>query len=156
MPQEPKLEYPSPEDARPPEETWRVLFLDTEEHNKLFKAACKAKGYTVVGAHDMKEAWLFLEGKDHVDVIVCGAHLERGSVFEFLTAVRRNEVHRNSAFIILSLEPSPIAARMEGSTASAAMALGADGYWQMETFDPDKLVEIIEEMRPAVPLLQRA
>jgi hypothetical protein len=36
---------------------------------------------------NIEEAFAFLDGKDHADVIVCAAHLEEESMFEFLRRV---------------------------------------------------------------------
>ena len=41
MPREPRLEHPSQENARPPRQTWRILFLDSAEKIELLKGACK-------------------------------------------------------------------------------------------------------------------
>ncbi len=75
---EPKVEYPAPEDARPPTQTWRILFLDRAKNVEKLKDACKHAGYAVVGATTIEEAWAFLQGEDRADVIVCAAHLEEG------------------------------------------------------------------------------
>jgi len=156
MPKEPQLEYPAPEDARSPHETYRILFLDSAENIEKLKEACKEAGYVVVGATTLEDAWAFLEGKDHVDVIVCAAHLEEESMFEFLKGVRESEQHRNSGFLILSLEPGVVGGRLDRSTARAGIVLGADAYLMMPVFDPDELVSQIGKRRPPVPVLQQS
>ena len=156
MSKEPKVEHPAPQDARSPMKTWRILFLDSAQNIERLKDAGKDVGYTVAGALTIEEAWAFLDGKDHVDVIVCAAHLEEESMFEFLKEVRDNEVHRNAKFLILSLEPSGKARSLHGSTASAAKALGADTYTIMPVFDPDALIARIKELQPSVPMLQQS
>src|SRR5688572_24303782 len=88
MTDEPDLEYPAAGTARAPEDTFRVLFLDSPAQVERLKEACKDVGYVVVGAETSLEAMAFLEGKNHVDVIVCAAHLESDSPFEFLQQVR--------------------------------------------------------------------
>jgi CheY-like chemotaxis protein len=154
MPKEPPLEHPTPEKARPPLKTWRILFLDSSEHVEQLKEACKEVGYVVVGSTTIEQAWAFLNGKDHVDVIVCAAHLEEESMFEFLRMVRDHEVHREAMFLILSLEPGVAGARLDRSTASAGMALGADTYWAMPVFSAHDLVAQLKKLQPAVPALQ--
>ena len=156
MPKEPQLERPAPENARSPQNTWRILFLDKPENVELLKAVCKEVGYVVVGAITIEEAWAFLEGKDHADVIVCAAHLEEESVFEFLRRVRDSEVHRNASFLILSLEPGAAGARLDRSAASAGMLLGADSYAVMPVFDPGELIAHIKKLQPRVPMLQQS
>ena len=156
MQKEPQVEHPAPGDARSPMKTWRILFLDSAENIEQLKDACKNVGYTVVGAITVKDAWAFLDGKDHVDVIVCAAHLEEESMFEFLKRVRDSKVHGDTKFLILSLAPGPLGSRLDGSTARAGLALGADTYVNMPVFDPQELVARIKKLQPSVPLLQRS
>jgi CheY-like chemotaxis protein len=153
---QPKVEHPAPENARSPMKTWRILFLDSAENIEQLKGACKDVGYTVAGALTIEEAWAFLDGKDHADVIVCAAHLPEESMFEFLKGVRDSEVHRNAKFLILALEPGAAGMRLHRSTASAAKALGADTYAIMPVFDPHELIALIKELQPFVPLLQQS
>lgn len=156
MTKEPEVEYPAPKDARVPMKTWRVLFLDHAENVENLKDACKDAGYTVVGALTIGEAWAFLDGKDHADVIVCAAHLEEESMFEFLKSVRHSEVHGHVKFLILSLAPGAVGAQLHGSTARTGIALGADEYAIMPVFDPHKLVALIKKLQPCVPMVQQS
>ncbi len=153
MKTEPDLEYPSERKALPPEETFRLLFLDSEHRVDRLKETCRQVGYVVVGATTIEEAMAFLEGKNHADVIVCGAHLEDQSVFSFLHRVRTDVRHRRSMFLILSLEPGASGARLDRTSARAAIVLGADAYVVMPLFDPDLLVSQIRELQPRVPAL---
>ena len=156
MPKEPELEHPARENARSPQETWRILFLDSAENIEHLKGACKGVGYVVVGATTIEEAWAFLDGKNHADVIVCAAHLEQESMFEFLKGVRDSAIHRRTMFLILSLEPGAAGARLDRSAAVAGMALGADAYVIMPQFDACTLVAQIRSLQPHVPTLQLA
>ena len=156
MTKQPDIERPVAADAKPPQETWRILFLDSVENTVQLKEACKKVGYVVVGATTLKEAWAFIDGKDHVDVIVCAAHLEEGSMFQFLKDVRDNETHRNTAFLIVSLEPGAIGARVDRSTARTGIALGADGYLIMPVFDAAELIAQIQKLQPHIPMLQQS
>ena len=153
MQKEPKVEYPY---ARLPTKTWTILFLDGAENIARLKDAGKDAGHAVIGARTIEEAWAFLDGKDHVDAIVCAAHLEEGSMFDFLQSVRDSEVHRNTKFLILALAPSAMGARLHGSTASAGAALGADSYAIMPVFDPLKLLTLIRNLQLPVPVRQQS
>jgi len=137
-------------------ETWRILFLDSVEHTEQLKTACKEFGYVVVGATTVKGAWAFLNGKDHVDVIVCAAHLEEESMFQFLKDVRDNKQHSNASFLILSLETGASGARMDQSAERTGMLLGADGYLIMPIFDAPELMSQIRKLQPRIPMLQQA
>ena len=110
----------------------------------------------MIGSTTLEEAWAFLEGKDHVDVIVCAAHLEEESMFKFLKDVRDHEIHNNAAFLILSLEPGAIGARLDQSAARAGIALGANGYLIMPVFDALELIAQIQKLQPDIPMLQQS
>src|SRR5512134_2295398 len=112
MLKEPALEHPAAEDAKPPMKTWRVLFLDNPQNIEKLKDACKDEGYAVAGALTIAEAWAFLDGKDHVDVIVCAAHLEEESMFQFLKRVRDSKVHGDAKFLILALATSALGSQL--------------------------------------------
>jgi CheY-like chemotaxis protein len=155
-PPEPPLERPAPEDAKSPQETWRILFLDRPENVEQLKGVCKDEGYVVVGATTIDVAFAFLDGKDHADVIVCAAHLEEESMFEFLKRVRDSEVHRNVGFLVLSLSASEVGARLDRTAARAGMLLGADSYLVMPVFHPGVLLAHLRQLRPRVPVLEQA
>ena len=156
MTNQPDIEHPSPEDAKSALETWRILFLDSAGNIEQLKNSCKKDGYAVVGSTTIEGAWAFLDGKDHIDVIVCAAHLEEESMFQFLQDVRANEKHGKAAFLILSLEPSVSGARMDRSTKRAGMLLGADAYLVMPVFDAAELITQIQQLQPAIPMLQQS
>ena len=77
-------------------------------------------------------------------------------MFKFLKDVRDNETHKDAAFLILSLEPSAIGARMDRSTALAGIALGANAYSIMPLFDAAELVALIQKLQPDIPMLQQS
>ncbi|MDP2310251.1 MAG: response regulator [Pseudomonadota bacterium] len=156
MSTEPKLEHPEPENAKSPEKTFRILFLDSAENIELLKETCKEVGYVVVGATTIEEAWAFLHGKNHADVIVCAAYLEDESVFEFLKGVRDSDGHAEAMFLILSLEAGSFGSRLEKSTEMAGLALGANGYLIMPRFKPGELLAHIKGLLPKVPMLQQS
>ncbi len=156
MTKQPQIEHPAPADAKLPQKTWRILFLDSLENIMQLKEACKKDGYAVIGAVTIDEAWAFIEGKDHVDVIVCAAHLEEESMFKFLKDVREHKTHFNAAFLILSLEPGAIGAQLDRSTARAGIALGANGYSIMPKFDAAELIAQIQKLQPDIPMLQQS
>ena len=156
MTKQPNIEHPAAKDAKPPLETWRILFLDSTENIEQLKAACKKFGYAVVGSTTITEAWAFVNGEDHVDVIVCAAHLEEESMFQFLQDVRKSEKHGKAAFLILSLEPGEAGARMDRSTERAGVLLGADGYLIMPVFDAPELIAQIQKLQPRIPMLQQS
>ena len=151
---EPTVEVATPQLAA--KDTFRILIMDTEEHVDQLKAACKDAGHSVVPAHSIAEAFAFLDGTNHADVIVCAAYLEDESLFEFLRRLRSNPVHKDSMFMILALEASPAGTRTNISTAQAGRLLGADAFISMPVFDATRLIAEIKKLLPLVPMLEKA
>jgi len=151
MSDEPKVEPPTTKLR--PVDTFRILLLDSIEHTNQMKDASKEAGHSVVAAHTIKEAIAFLDDIDHADVIVCAAHLEEESLFDFLDQLRKNPVHKNCSFMILSLEPGPAAERTELSTKRAGLLLGANAFVTMPVFDPIQLIVEIKKLLPPIPAL---
>lgn len=151
---EPRVE-PSTLSARlPAKDTFRILIMDTLEHTDQLKGACKDAGHSVVAAQTIKEAFAFLDGKDHADVIVCAAYLEDESMFEFLQRLRKDPIHAKSMFMILALEPGPTATKLNYSTEVAGRSLGADAFVSMPEFDAAQLIAEIKILLPLVPTLE--
>ena len=152
---EPKVEPATPKDKLPAKDTFRILIMDTVEHTDQLKKACKDAGHDVVAVQTIKEAFSFLDGKDHADVIVCAAYLEDESMFEFLKRLRKNPIHKDSMFLTLALAPGPIGAGANTSTENAGRLLGADAFVSMPVFDPAQLIAEIKKLLPRVPMLER-
>ena len=56
-------------------------------------------------------------------MIVCAAHLEEESMFQFLKEVRDHKAHGTAAFLVLSLQPGETGARIDRSTECAGILL---------------------------------
>lgn len=151
---EPDVEHPSPESQLPDKDTFRILVMDSIEHTELLKTACKNAGHSVVGAHSIAEAFAFLNGKDHADVIIGAAYLEDESLFDFLKKLRKDPVHRKTMFMTLALEPGPMGIKIIGSTEKAGNAMGSDVFINMPVFDGALLIEEIKKLLPDVPKLE--
>ncbi|MBC7998591.1 MAG: hypothetical protein IAF58_11640 [Leptolyngbya sp.] len=152
--QEPKVELANPESKLAAKYTFRILIMDTVEHVNQLKIACKNAGHSVIPAHTIKEAFAFLDGKNHADVIICAAYLEDESMFEFLTRLRSNPDHKNSMFMTLALEPGPMGIRVNDSTKQTGKHLGADAFVNMPVFDAPLLIAEIQKLLPKVPWLE--
>lgn len=136
-------------------DTFRILIMDTVEHANLLKEACKDAGHSVVAVHSIKEAFFFLDGRNHADVIVCAAYMEDESMFEFLQRLRSNPIHKDSMFMTLALESGPMATAINDSTQRAGTSLGADAFVSMPVFDAPLLIREIQKLLPLVPLLEK-
>ncbi len=109
-----------------------------------------------MAVHTIEEAFAFLDGRNHADVIICAAYLEDESMFEFLKRVRNSSLHRDSMFMILSLAPTPTGTRLNGMVADTGRHLGSDVFISMPVFDPEKLISEIKKLLPATPWLERS
>ena len=128
--------------------------MDTIGHVNQLKKACKAAGHSVEPAHTIKEAFAFLDTKNHADVIICAAYLEDESMFEFLRRLRSDSNHKDSMFAILALEPGIAGIKTNLSTEKAGRLLGADAFINMPRFNAAQLVSEIQKLLPLVPLLE--
>lgn len=137
-------------------DTFRILIMDTIEHANQLKAACQDAGHSVIAVHTIEEAFSFLDGRNHADVIVCAAYMENESLFEFLKRLRSNPIHKDSMFMTLALEPGPVAAVINNSTEKAGKLLGADAFVSMPVFDAPLLISEIKKLLPQVPMLERS
>ncbi len=149
---EPKIE-PAYE-VRAPKDTFRILIMDTVAHTEQLKNACKGAGHSVIAAHSIREAFSFLDGTNHADVIVCAAYLEDESMFEFLRRLRKDLVHKKTVFIIMALEPGSTGIKLNSSVETAGKTLGADAFINMPVFDAPRLIAVIKELLPLVPALE--
>lgn len=145
-------EIETPIKQLPSIDTYRILTLDNPENIGKLKAACKSAGHEVVPVYTISEAMQFLETKDHVDVIVAAAHLERESVFEFLKKVRHADSHLHDVkFLMLCAEPGPLGKATSTTVEIAANAMGADKYILMPVFNAEELIREIKELLPPIP-----
>jgi CheY-like chemotaxis protein len=154
MTEEPKVEQSTKASRLPAKDTFRILIMDNVEHTNQLKAACKDVGHSVVGAHTIEEAFAFLDGENHADVIVCAAYLEDESLFDFLTRLRLEPLHKETMFMILALAPSYSGAGVNSSTEKAGRLLGADKFVSMPEFDAEQLIAEIKKLLPPVPALE--
>lgn len=152
-PDEAKIEPATPELAA--KDTFRILIMDTVEHTDQMRAACNNAGHSVIAVHSIREAFSFLDGRDHADVIICAAHLEDESMFDFLKRLRSNPIHRKSMFMTLSLAPGPMGVQVNDTARNAGRLLGADAFVSMPVFDAVQLIDEIKKLLPLVPLLEQ-
>lgn len=153
--EEPPVEQASPGAKLPPKDTFRILIMDTIENTVLLKNACKDAGHSVAAAHSIDEAFAFLNGTDHADVIVCAAYLENESLFDFLRKIRADALHRDTMFMTLALAPGPVGVKINGSTESAGKAMGSDVFINMPVFDANLLISEIKKLLPLVPRFEK-
>jgi CheY-like chemotaxis protein len=154
MTREPKVEHATPKRAA--KDTFRILIMDTIEHTNELKAACKDAGHSVVAVQTIAQAFAFLDGKNHADVIVCAAYLEDESMFEFLRRLRNEPLHKDAMFMILALAPGPAGVKLNASVEIAGKTLGADAFINMPVFDAPQLIAEIKKLLPQVPALEKS
>ena len=154
MIEEPQIEPATPELAA--KDTFRILIMDTHEHVEQLMAACKNAGHSVIPAYTIDEAFRYLDGSNHADVIVCAAHLEDESLFEFLRRLKTNEIHKKSMFMSLSLAPGPMGVKVDDTVEKSGRLLGADAFVSMPVFDAHQLIVEIKKLLPMVPSLEQS
>jgi CheY-like chemotaxis protein len=155
MDSEPPVEPAFPAARLAARNTFRILIMDTIEHTDQLKLACKSDGLSVVSAQSIKEAFQFLDGKDHADVIVCAAYLEDEGVFDFLLRLRKDPIHTKSMFMILALAPGPVGIKLNAQVEIAGRQLGADAFLSVPEFDAELIIAEIHKLLPLVPMLEQ-
>lgn len=155
MTYEPEVEPATPGNKLPAKDTFRILIVDTVENTDQMKKTCKDVGHDVVASQSIGEAFAFLDGKDHADVIICAAHLEDESMFDFLKRLRAHPTHKDSMFMILALSPGPVGIKGNASAENAGRLLGADAFISMPIFDGPGLIAEIKKLLPPIPMLER-
>jgi CheY-like chemotaxis protein len=153
---EPKVEPAHDAAKLPAKDTFRILIMDNPQHTDQLKEACKDAGHSVVAAQSIKEAFSFLDGADHADVIICAAYLEDESVFEFLARLKKDPLRKNAMFMILALAPGPIGVKLKTHVEVAGRQLGADAFISMPVFDARQLIAEIKKLLPLVPKLEQS
>jgi CheY-like chemotaxis protein len=154
MTEEPAVELAT--NVRAPKDTFRILIMDTVAHTDQLKEACKDAGHAVVPAHTLREAFAFLDGKDHADVVVCAAYLEDESMFDFLRRLRNDPIHKKTMFMIMALEPGPVGIKLNASVKYAGKTLGSDAFINMPVFDAARLIAEIKKLLPLIPALEKS
>lgn len=155
MVDEPKIEQAPIHVRLAPKDTYRILIMDSVENADLLKEACKDVGFSVAAAHTIKEAFAFLDGANHADVIICAAYLEDESLFEFLKRLRLDPLHEDTMFCALALAPGPMGIKVQEYTEKAGRLLGADAFLSMPAFDAPLLIQEIKKLLPSVPVLEQ-
>ena len=146
MTDEPIVEPATPSAKLAARDTFRILIMDTIEHTDQLKEACKDVGHSVVASQTIKEAFAFLDGKDHADVIVCAAYLEDESMFDFLRRLRLDPIHEKTMFMTLALAPGPVGAKVNSTAEKTGRLLGADAFLNMPVFDAAQLIAEIKKI----------
>lgn len=71
------------------------------------------------------------------DLILSDVHLENGgNVFDFLKWVKSRDSSQHIPFVLLSVQPTPLAKYLSDGVRTSARMLGAAKYVCMEKFDP--------------------
>ncbi|MDP3507209.1 MAG: hypothetical protein Q8T09_04390 [Candidatus Melainabacteria bacterium] len=134
------------------EDTFRILALENPENIDKLKEAWKSAGHQVVPVLTIAQAMAFLDSRDHVDLIISAVHLEDESVFEFLQRIKApDSLHKDVSFVMLCMEPNPLASAINKSTELAGKLLGADKYVYMQEFDAELLIAQLEPLLPHTP-----
>lgn len=84
------------------------------------------------------------------DLVICGAHLRNGTVFELLNFVKDDPKKRLIPFVCFCCIQSELARTLNDSVRNTAMLLGADKYITQERFDAELFRDEIDSLIPAL------
>lgn len=135
-----------------------ALMEHPEQHAQV--ADCLSEtGHAVCVVDSFAKAMEALQ-EQSFDLIISDVHLENGgSVFDFLKWVKSNPALNPIPFVLLSLQPTPMAKYLADGVQTAARTFGAAKYISMDKFDSTVLAREIAELLPsggtAVPVFTK-
>jgi len=123
-----------------------------ENHNNwshLVQSLSKS-GHHVHALERYSDAVEILKKNCQIDLIISDVHLQNGGdVFDFLRWVKMDSARAKTPFVLLSLEPTPMAKYLEDGIRISSRMLGASMYIRLDKFDSDRLREQIELLLPS-------
>jgi CheY-like chemotaxis protein len=124
----------------------RILVVQDVPANIVdLKMSLEPRGHELFVAESIESAKTLLRAS-LFDMVICGVHLENGTVFDLLKYVKENPDRRMMPFIFFCCSPKEIARYVSDTVRSTAFLLGADKYITQETFDAPGLCREIESM----------
>lgn len=78
------------------------------------------------------------------DLVICGVHLNNGTVFDLLKFVKSDPARRSVPFVCFCERDSDLAKSVDDTVRTTAMLLGADKYVTQEAFDAEHFRADIE------------
>lgn len=127
----------------------KILALEENDLRKAeLKLALESPGHHLHSTESQYAALDYLKAHD-VDLIICDVHLENASAFDFLRAVRAQQVSSRTPFVFYCIEPSTLTKSFVSSISVAAKKLGADDVIFLEQYNAGKLCTEVEKHLPA-------
>ncbi|MBX9695823.1 MAG: hypothetical protein K2Z81_25785 [Cyanobacteria bacterium] len=125
----------------------RILaLLEHAKHGEQLTDCLEQSGYEVEIVSSFRKAITALNERTF-DMIISDVHLENGgSVFDFLKWVKSRQTLQAVPFVLLNLEPSPIARYVEDGVRTAARLMGAAKYISIDEFECSRLREEINKL----------
>jgi len=133
---------------RPPEETFRIMVLDTPDHIEALTLACELDGHQVVPVTSIASGMRFLDTKDRIDIVISTIHLEEESVFDFFRVLRSKPEHKDVKFMMICSSSTDFSLAVNDAIETAAQVMGVDKYLMMKNYDVTRLVKELEAMLP--------
>lgn len=125
-----------------------VALLEHKEEHVSIRECLERAGHEVCIVDCFKRAKAVL-CEHSFDLIISDVHLDKGgNVFDFLRWVKNDERLQQIPFVLLSVNPTPMAKTLQEGVRTAAHYLGAAAYIAMEVFDPALLNRELERFLP--------
>lgn len=124
-----------------------ILILDDFRADDTHLHDALSEEHTLVWARNISEAMNLLHLPDSsFDLVICGVHLERESMFDFLRGVKSQPQTRTIPFLCFRCGNSDFARACDAPIEKTSRLLGAAGYIAIAdtSIDPLKLRGLIE------------
>jgi CheY-like chemotaxis protein len=120
-----------------------LVVYDVEQNILDIKLSLKPVGHQILVAKNVESARTLLAAAS-LDLVICGAHLNGGTVFDLLNFVRRDLNLRTIPFLLFCCNPTGMAESVNESLRSTAMLLGANKYIKQDVFDAEEFQTLVE------------
>lgn len=123
-----------------------ILVVQDEEQNSVdIKSSLDPDRHQILIAKSVDGAKTLLTAASF-DLLICGAHLNSGTVFDLLKFVKSDPDRRTISFVCLCTRPTSMAKSIDETVRATAMLLGADKYITQEVFDAEQFRTEIESL----------
>jgi hypothetical protein len=131
-----------------------LALLERPEHSEEVVGSLKLSGHSVIACKNFADAMCILRN-NQVSLIISDVHLENGgNVFDFLRWVKQSPLNHDTAFVLFSCTPTPLAKYLDDGLKTSSRLLGATKYMAVDRFDAETFRKQIDLILP--PILDKS
>lgn len=124
-----------------------LVVQDVEVNISDIQQSLEPAGHQILVARSVDAAKILLNAATF-DLLICGVHLEHGTVFDLLKFVKSEQKMQSLPVVFFCCSPKEIAKHVSESVRKTALLLGAEKYITQEEFDSEQFRIEIESLLP--------